>query len=253
MNKRQVIISLISSLLIIVLASVVYLSFKAQKTSTVSDQAAQEKIIQVYAKSFPIENVNSKIDIDVKLNAYEKIDIASEDSGRILREKFRLGLFYNPYLEESGLSIFENKANREKVRAAQRKSMVLLKNDNNILPLSDEAKAYVEGMESNIGIDFGNLVSSPSEADYFVLKLKTPTSSSSGGGADFMESMFPQGRLDYPKEEKEKLLDQINSKPTITILSIGRTGVIPDINAASNAVIADFENEVDILLEMIYG
>jgi len=104
MNKRQLIITLIASLIILISAGVVSQIFKAQKTSTVSDQAAQEEIIQVYAKSFPIQNVNSKIDIDGRLNAYEKIDIASEVSGRILpgEKKWKEGSYF-----KKGETLFE--------------------------------------------------------------------------------------------------------------------------------------------------
>ncbi|MDG2451111.1 MAG: glycoside hydrolase family 3 N-terminal domain-containing protein, partial [Saprospiraceae bacterium] len=179
-----------------------------------------------------------------------RIDVSAR---RILREKFILGLFDNPYLDESNLSIFNNETNREKGKSAQRKSMVLLKNENNILPLSEETKLYVEGMDQDLSIDFGTLVSSPDKADFVVLKLKTPTSLSPDGGAGFMESMFPQGRLDFPEGEKKELLELINSKPTITIMSLGRPPVIPDINEASKAVIADFENDDEIILELIYG
>ena len=59
--------------------------------------------------------------------------------------------------------------------------------------------------------------------------------------------------MDFEEEEKAELLALVNSKPTITIMSMGRPPVIPEINAASNAMIADFENEDDIILELIYG
>jgi len=179
-----------------------------------------------------------------------RIDVSAR---RILKEKFILGLFDNPYLDESNLSIFNNQSNQERGKIAQRKSMVLLKNDNNILPLSKETKIYIEGMDSDISIDFGTIVSNPDKADFTVLKLKTPTSLSPGGGAGFMETLFPQGRLDFPQEEKKELLELINSKPTITVMSLGRPPVIPDINEASKAVIADFENDDEIILELIYG
>ena len=170
---------------------------------------------------------------------------------RILKEKFRLGLFDDPYLDEANLAIFQNETTRENGRAAQRRSLVLLKNEDQILPLSQGTKVYVQGMEEDLAIDFGTLVSDPEEAEFIVLKLETPTSP--GPGKDLMEKLFPQGRLDFPQEEKAELLELINSKPTITIMSLGRPPVIPDINAASKAVIADFENEDEIIMELIYG
>jgi beta-glucosidase len=170
---------------------------------------------------------------------------------RILREKYRLGLFDNPFLQESSMQIFENEGNREKGRDAQRRSMVLLKNDEAVLPLQKDTKVYIQGMTENMEVDFATIVSTPEEADYLIVKLETPTSDVPGGG--FIDNILPQGRLDFDEEGKTEILALVNSKPTITIMSMGRPPVIPDINAASKAVIADFENEDDIILELIFG
>ncbi|MFY0688736.1 MAG: glycoside hydrolase family 3 C-terminal domain-containing protein [Cyclobacteriaceae bacterium] len=169
---------------------------------------------------------------------------------RLLRDKFRLGLFDNPYLDPTGLAIFNNEVNREKGRAAQRRSLVLLKNEG-LLPLAKDKKVYLSGWESEKYVDFPQIVSSVEDADVVLLKLPIPKSPSPGGG--LMEGLFPQGRLDFPQEEKEEYLNLISQKPAITIMTIGRPAVIPDINAASKAVIADFEVEEDIILEMIFG
>jgi beta-glucosidase len=196
-------------------------------------ESRPELVVQLVADGTISEN---RIDVSIR---------------RILKEKFRLGLFDDPYLDDADLRIFQNESNREKGREAQRRSMVLLKNEDQTLPLSRETKVYTQGMEEDISIDFGTLVSNPEEADFIVLRLETPTSPSPGD--DLIEKIFPQGRLDFPEEDKAELLELINSKPTITIMNLGRPPVIPDINAASKAVIADFENEDVILLELIYG
>lgn len=65
--------------------------------------------------------------------------------------------------------------------------------------------------------------------------------------------MIPQGRLDYPEEQWEEWLEMAGDKPLVTIMSIGRPPVIPQLNAASKAVIADFECEDEITLELLYG
>ncbi len=86
--------------------------------------------------------------------------------------------------------------------------MVPLKNEG-VLPLSKEQKVYFEGMTGDIQIDFGTIVSSPEDADFVILKLETPTLPPEGGR--LMESMFPQGRLDFPQDEKAELLDLIKA------------------------------------------
>lgn len=55
---------------------------------------------------------------------------------RVLREKFTLGLFENPYVEIKGVDEFVGNAkHRALSQQAAEKTVVLLKNDNNILPL----------------------------------------------------------------------------------------------------------------------
>lgn len=55
---------------------------------------------------------------------------------RVLRQKFRLGLFERPYVDpERALAIVHNREHQVLALEAARESIVLLKNDNNILPL----------------------------------------------------------------------------------------------------------------------
>ena len=79
-----------------------------------------------------IELVNEK-----KLTM-ENIDRAA---GAVLRLKFLLGLFENPYTDKNLIKErFHTKENQAVALEAAHKSMVLLKNDNNILPLSKNLK-----------------------------------------------------------------------------------------------------------------
>lgn len=55
---------------------------------------------------------------------------------RVLRAKFMLGLFENPYVDaERAVKVTNNQANRELAAEAARRSIVLLKNQGNLLPL----------------------------------------------------------------------------------------------------------------------
>lgn len=140
----------------------------------------------------------------------------------------------------------------EKGKSAQRKSLVLLKNEDNTLPLSADQKVYLVGMEGKgLADKFPQIVDSEGEADVIVQKLKTPSSPAPGGS--FLERMIPQGRLDFKEQDKQKILKRMEGKPTITILTITRPPVVPEIDAASKAMIADFECQDEILLEMIFG
>jgi len=171
---------------------------------------------------------------------------------RILRDKFMLGIFDNPYLDNSRLSIFVNQIFKEKGKEAQRKSMVLLKNEDNFLPLPKGIKVYAEGIDAEPLKDYAEVVKSPEDADVILQKLTTPTSPPPES-AGFLDNIFPQGRLDYPEEELTEILSLINKKPTVTVLSVNRPPVVPEIDEASKAMVAEFEIEDDIICEMIFG
>jgi beta-glucosidase len=64
---------------------------------------------------------------------------------RILRVKFALGLFEHPYVDESNEVVAVSDAARVSARAAAGRSMVLMKNDNALLPLSPGARIAVIG------------------------------------------------------------------------------------------------------------
>ncbi|MBT8183807.1 MAG: glycoside hydrolase family 3 C-terminal domain-containing protein, partial [Eudoraea sp.] len=178
-----------------------------------------------------------------------RIDISVR---RILRDKFRLGLFDNPYVDLDKTSVVGKPEFVEKGKEAQRKALVLLKNENKILPLSADKKIYIHGMtQTGLSELFPQIVEDMDEADAIVQKLQTPSSPPEGGG--LLARLIPQGRLDFPEDEKNEILERTNSKPTITVLTLQRPTVIPNINAASKAVIADFECQDEIILELIYG
>lgn len=177
-----------------------------------------------------------------------RIDVSAR---RILRDKFRLGLFDDPYVELDKTSIVGNAEFVKKGKEAQRKSLVLLKNDN-LLPLASDKKIYIHGMtQTGLPKKFPQIVEDMEEADIIVQKLQTPSSPPEGGG--LLERLIPQGRLDYPEEEKAEILERTNQKPTITVFTITRPTVAPEINKASKAVIADFECQDEIILELIFG
>ncbi len=72
---------------------------------------------------------------------------------RILKQKFKLGLFEKPYADRTNIEKVGSAAHRAVAREAAAKSQVLLKNTGNLLPLSKKAKLYVAGSNAD---DLGN-------------------------------------------------------------------------------------------------
>lgn len=76
----------------------------------------------------------------------ERIDDAVR---RVLRLKFRVGLFENPYWSYTDYSEFGSKEHEAASKLAAEESITLLKNENNILPLKKGAKILVAGPNGN--------------------------------------------------------------------------------------------------------
>lgn len=88
---------------------------------------------------------HSYIDNLVKLVADKKVSVAIIDDAvkRILRKKFELGLFTDPFRysnEEREKAVLDAPANHEAARNMAKKSIVLLKNEGQLLPLSSTLK-----------------------------------------------------------------------------------------------------------------
>ena len=83
----------------------------------------------------------------------ERVDDAVR---RILRQKFRLGLFDNPFPDSTLIEKIGIKEHRDVARQAVRESLVLLKNEGSILPLKKSSKIVVVGeFADNSGLQSG--------------------------------------------------------------------------------------------------
>jgi beta-glucosidase len=115
------------------------------------------------------------------ISAAKKAQISEEvintSVHRVLTKKFELGLFENPYIEEDPSKIFniiKNPENKKLAREIAQKSIILLKNQNNLLPLSKSIKSIaVIGPNAN---SVRNLL-----GDYtFVSQLEAAATNSTG-------------------------------------------------------------------------
>jgi beta-glucosidase len=170
---------------------------------------------------------------------------------RILKDKFKLGLFDSPYVAEAEAGKISGKETfRKKGKEAQGKSTVLLKNDN-MLPLKKGTKIYAQGMlDPTVLSSYGEVVSNMENADVIVLRIQTPFDPRD---EYMLESFFHQGRLFYSEEENNAMFELIRQKPTIVVVNLERPAILTDINAASKALIADFGTSDEVLADVLFG
>lgn len=101
---------------------------------------------------------------------------------RILKQKFDLGLFENPYVDEAAaVTLVGNSDFQAKALKAQSQSHVLLKNSNKLLPLSAETiastykKVYLYNVNATVAAKYGfTVVDKPEDADLAILRVSTP-------------------------------------------------------------------------------
>ncbi|CAG1014149.1 beta-glucosidase [Anaerolineales bacterium] len=169
---------------------------------------------------------------------------------RLLRDKFRLGLFDNPFVDpDLAERIVGNPEFRKAGEIAQRKSIVLLKNKDNLLPLGKGMKIFVENIDSEIASQYGRVVSNLEDADIAILRLHAPFEKRKG----FLENYFHAGDLDFKDNDSKHILDVMSRVPTIIDLFLERPAVIPEIAEYSTGLIANFGASDSAVLDVIFG
>ncbi|MBT8191355.1 MAG: HlyD family efflux transporter periplasmic adaptor subunit [Saprospiraceae bacterium] len=96
MINRKNIISLIITLLILLAGAISFQVLKSNKKSTISSGPVKKEIKYVKVNSYPTQSVQNEIEIDGRLNAFEKITVSAEVTGRLLEipKSFRQGSYF---------------------------------------------------------------------------------------------------------------------------------------------------------------
>lgn len=178
-----------------------------------------------------------------------------ESVRRLLRDKFRLGLFDNPYVDpDNAEQIVGNPRFREAGDLAQRKSIVLLKNGTTSsvtpLPLQGKPKIYIENIAADVAATYGEVVTDIADAEFAVLRLQAPYQPREG---NFLERMFHAGDLDFKEPEKTRILNILAQLPTIVDIYLDRPAVIPEIADRCAALLANFGASDNAVLDVIFG
>jgi beta-glucosidase len=221
----------------------------AHGVETLSTEERVAKIIDAGCDMFGGEAMPEVVVALVKSGKIreERIDSSVR---RILREKFRLGLFDNPYLNPENSKLINTEVFRKKGIEAQQKSLVLLKNDQ-ILPLKAGTRVYLHGFDAEETKDVAGQVKNPHDADVILLKAESPENETKG--RYFLERIFNHGDLTYDAKREKELLELIQKKPTVTVVNLQRPAVIPAISQYSKALIADFSSEDRVIMDLIFG
>jgi beta-glucosidase len=179
-----------------------------------------------------------------------------ESVRRILKVKFLLGLFDNPYVDtDLAEKIINNDDFREKGEMAQRKSIVLLENDlvagqDKVLPLKKGVKIYVENIDEEIAGKYATVVKNIEQADFAVLRINAPYEKRHG---DFVERKLHQGSLDFPGKELDHIRKIASAKPVIICIYLDRPAILTPLAAVIPGLLCDFGASDNAALDVIFG
>mgnify|MGYP003580588251 CR=1 FL=1 len=197
-----------------------------------------------------------------------QIKYIDESVGLLLEEKFNLGLFENPYVDDKKANeIVGNASFQSRADLAQRKSIVLLRNEEKSLPLDHGTKIYFETyqrpyartseMEPLIYADAEKrsditFVRTASEADVVLLWVRPS-----------MRPLFPSNDKPLRLILSECGVDVgyinqlVAKKPTILAINFTSPFVINEIyndkSTSINGVIATFGCSPEALLDIVTG
>jgi beta-glucosidase len=198
------------------------------------------------------------------------IDISLIDNSviRLLNEKFTLGLFENPYVDvDYAEKTVNNDRFQERAAVALRKSIVLLRNEKDALPVKPKTKVYFESLQRNArgpasevpnvylvndnkyDVEF---VKTAAEADALILWLQPTGNSLFGSTGEPISLSLSKCGID---------VDYINKltakKPSVLVVNYTNPWVINEVYNEKTkniiGVLATFGTKADALLDVITG
>ncbi|WP_321372542.1 glycoside hydrolase family 3 N-terminal domain-containing protein [uncultured Draconibacterium sp.] len=204
--------------------------------------------------TFLLETINEGLVTEARID---------ESIARLLKEKFELGIFENPYVEvEAADQIVGNADFQERANLALRKSIVLLRNDDNLLPFKPKTKVYFEKYMVSRGSDNPHIViipetnnwniefvDSPDKADQVVLWLIPSSGGLFGSAGAEIHNELSKNNIDVDYVNQLKA-----QKPTTVAINFSNPWVISEIDSGNmNTVLATFGTTTDAFLDVVSG
>ncbi|WP_220472080.1 glycoside hydrolase family 3 protein [Tomitella gaofuii] len=180
----------------------------------------------------------------------ERIDASAR---RLLREKFLLGLFDDPFVDEDAAGrIVGNDEFRAAGYAAQCASTTLLANAGPggapLLPIADGAAVYVEGLEPELFAGRARVVDDPAEADVAILRLPAPFERRPG-----IEELFHVGSLDFPDYVVAHVREVAAAVPTVLNVVLDRPAILTPMADSLDAILADYGSSKKAVVDVLLG
>jgi len=179
-----------------------------------------------------------------------------ESARRLLRVKFRLGLFDDPFVDEDAATqVLGCEEHRRAGHEAQARSVTVLVNDlvgeRRVLPLAPGSRIYAEGVSSEALRERGFIpVGEPSDADVALVRLPAPFEPRSDL---FLESWFHQGSLDLPPGLVVRMQRIAAEVPLVVDVVLDRPPVLTPLVPSCTGLVVTYGSSDSALLDALSG
>ncbi|NIY46287.1 glycoside hydrolase family 3 protein [Cedecea colo] len=188
---------------------------------------------------------------------------------RILQQKFDLGLFEKPYVDETqAVKIVGSGEFQQKGDDAQRRSQILLQNNNSLLPLTlNGKKVFLHNVNATVAARYGlEVVATPAEAEIAILRVDTPHQNDPHypfGSVNFGQLGFDDAETvvmdnksgTYSGSEDYQLIKQVKALniPTVISVYLDRPAILTNIVDKTDVLLANFGASDEAVLDVIAG
>lgn len=219
----------------------------------VEDLTAEERMLRILDAGADQFGGEECVDLLFGLVRSGRVDERRIDASarRLLRVKFELGLFDDPFVDELVASaVVGNAAFREAGHIAQAESVTVLTNQADILPLSAPGRVYLDGMRLESTGRF-EIVTSPAEADIAIVRVNAPWEERD---ELFLESWFHQGSLEFPDDEVERIRGIASASPVVLVVNLDRAAILtPFVNMPGVSLVGVFGASDAALFDALTG
>ena len=226
-----------------------------------SESERYEKAILAGVDQFGGENNVKKV---INLVQTGKISESSIDRSvrRILKNKFDLGLFEKPFVDESLIDESLNKTEYKTAGLnAQKRSVVLLKNsheDEAVLPISSSSNIYIEGFSAEVGSQFGKIVSDPKKADFIIMNIPSVFNGNQDPGSNklidkLLSTVIPDANLNLNADIITKVIEYSRIATLIVVVDLNRPAILSSIDNFVDGLVGTFGVSDEVIFKMIFG
>ena len=175
---------------------------------------------------------------------------------RLLRVKFELGLFDDPFVdEEHAVSVVGCDEFRRAGFEAQAKSITVLENHlmpsgHPFLPLQPNRRLYAPDIDPDVLKRYATPAADLEHADMALIRLACPWEPRK---KYFLEDRYHAGSLTFDPAKLEEILAICRKVPTIVDIYLDRPAIITEIAQEAAALVANYGCSDDALLSVVFG